>query len=498
MACPGGALSPQPAQPPQLATRKPHAPQLLGELHGGTARYIAQERLLTPGQRVLVAFSGGPDSTALLVALHELGYDVVAGHVDHALRPGSAADADHAARTAGALGIPFSVRRLDPPAAGQDHTSEAAARAARYAALQAMSDAAGTTAIATGHTLDDDAETVLLRLGRGGIPLGIPPRRGAVVRPLLGVRRSQTHQFCAHRGLAVLTDPTNADQRYARNRIRATVLPDLGDAGIQMLATTGASTRAAKATLEEAAGQVLNRASRPAAEGICLSRPALMALTGKLGRATLRQALEPYVAEASTHLVHQLWNALVVAGRGPLDLPSGQRAWLEGDALILGTPPRKPTPDPLPLTVPGRTSAPGWDLTVLAERATPAHGAILSTAGWEVFLDAGAVQAAVQAAGQAAGPLAFRTRRPGDSYRPAGGTGKRKVQDLWVDAKVPRAARDRLPLLTCGDQLIWAGGQRVAHGFACTAATTTALRIQVFPLLKDGQLVRSMGGSRGR
>lgn len=472
-----------------------------GPLLTKTAAFIAAEGLLAPGQRVLVAFSGGPDSSALLAALLELGYGVVAGHVDHALRPGSAADARHAARIAARLGIPFAQRRLDPPPG-----TEAGARLARYDALEAMAATAGAPAIATGHTLDDDAETVLLRLARGGTPLGIPPRRGRIVRPFLQVRRAETHGFCARRGIPVLIDPSNADPRFARNRIRAAVLPGLGDPGIEALSVLAAETRVSRAALEARAEREEATLARPVAEGLCLDTQALGALGPHLGQAVLRRALDrtrgrqdagapaaahgPGPRDASTRLVEALWRDLVVARRGPLDLPAGRRAWREGDALLVGTPLPPPAPDPLPLTVPGRTMAPGWDLDVRIgpadppdPRGAPTSGTETGTAaGWDLLLAADALD----------GPLALRTRRPGDRYRPVGGPGTSKVQDLWVDAKVPRALRDRLPLLTCGDRLIWAGGQRVAEGFNPRPGHNPAVRIQVFPLLNDGQLVRSL------
>ena len=150
---------------PELAERPP--PEAVA------AGFIASESLLQPGDVVLAAFSGGPDSTALALVLQSLGYRVVLGHVDHRLRLESSADADHCRGVATSLGLPIEVARLDLPPAG-----EAAARTARYAALEELRRRTGATMIATGHTLDDDAETVLLRQARGGFPLGIPPRRG--------------------------------------------------------------------------------------------------------------------------------------------------------------------------------------------------------------------------------------------------------------------------------------------------------------------------------
>jgi tRNA(Ile)-lysidine synthase len=188
-------------------------------------------RLLRPGDAVLVALSGGPDSTALvacLAALRDAGLAgaVSACHVDHGLRAGSAEDGDFCAALCAALAVPLERVRVSVAAGNL----QSQARRARYAALRAAAARAGAGRVATGHTRADQAETVLLRLLRGsgarGLA-GIPPRRGPFVRPLLDCSRAQVLAYLRERGLGHREDPTNASPRFDRNRVRHELLPAL-------------------------------------------------------------------------------------------------------------------------------------------------------------------------------------------------------------------------------------------------------------------------------
>lgn len=172
-----------------------------------------------PAGTVTVAgVSGGADSTALLVLAATAGCLVTAVHVDHGLRPGSAADADHVARLAAGLGVDFRAERVS---VAPGPNLEARAREARLEAL-------GAGAM-TGHTVEDQAETVLLRLLRGAGLDGLVGMRPGPTKPILALRRRETRQLCAGLGLAVLDDPANADPAFRRNRVRAEVLPLLDD-----------------------------------------------------------------------------------------------------------------------------------------------------------------------------------------------------------------------------------------------------------------------------
>jgi tRNA(Ile)-lysidine synthase len=182
------------------------------------AALLARCTFPDPAQPVVAAVSGGADSTALLVLAVEAGCDVTAVHVDHGLRTGSAAEADHVAALAARLGVPFRAERVDI-AAGPN--LEARARDARRAVL-------GPEAM-TGHTADDRAETVLLQLIRGAGTSGLASIRPGPAKPILALRRSETERLCADRGLAVVVDPSNLDPAFRRNRVRGEVLPLLDD-----------------------------------------------------------------------------------------------------------------------------------------------------------------------------------------------------------------------------------------------------------------------------
>jgi len=167
-----------------------------------------------PGTPFTCAVSGGPDSLALLALAVAAGCDVTAVHVDHGLRPGSAAEADVVAAAAAGLGARFRGTRVE---VGPGPNLEARARAARRAALPAGS--------ATGHTMDDQAETVLVNLLRGAGLDGLAGMAPGPAHPLLGIRRSQTHLLCEALGLEPVADPSNTDRRFVRNRIRHELLP---------------------------------------------------------------------------------------------------------------------------------------------------------------------------------------------------------------------------------------------------------------------------------
>jgi tRNA(Ile)-lysidine synthase len=176
---------------------------------------------------VVVGCSGGPDSTALLAVAAELGLQPIAVHVDHGLRPESGDEARVVAAHAAALGAELDARRVE---VGHGGNLEARARTARYAALEAAREQHGASAVLVGHTADDQAETVVLALLRGSAASGLagmPARRGAIVRPLLEIRRAETEACCAALGLDPVRDPSNDDRSYRRAWVRHEVLPML-------------------------------------------------------------------------------------------------------------------------------------------------------------------------------------------------------------------------------------------------------------------------------
>jgi tRNA(Ile)-lysidine synthase len=199
-----------------------------------TVRRTMRERaLVVPGQHVLVACSGGPDSTVLLHVLHrlrnELGITLRAASIDHGLRPESGIEIRQVAKLAQSLGVPFTAGavKLEAPEA----SLQARARELRYAALRDIAASQSATAIAVGHTRDDQAETVLARLLRGaGIHglRGIEPRRqDSVIRPLIDCSRAEVRGYAEGRGLPFVDDPSNHQRSFERVRLRHELLPIL-------------------------------------------------------------------------------------------------------------------------------------------------------------------------------------------------------------------------------------------------------------------------------
>lgn len=415
--------------------------------------FARRHDLLRPGPLV-VAVSGGTDSTALALILAELadefGLVLHVAHFDHRTRPrASAADAAFAATLAGRIGAPVRVGRADARPASED-----AARVARYAFLRRVAEQVGATAIATGHTLDDQAETVLLHLVRGsGITgaAGMRPLRDGIARPLLAVGREETARICAAAGIAPRDDPSNRSLRFARNRVRLRVLPELERINPQ--------TRAALARFAEAAAEV-----EAAPEDLPASLEAESAPPAVTERSGLVRVIDigslPRTPAARARALADAWRAATgrtlgarhrqallglassATGTRRLDLPGGA-AVREYERLrfavsaFRGLAESKGKPAPAPAAAPLRA------------------GATVDWEDWRIALGAAtdglAYQGAVDAATAAA--LAVRGRRPGDRI-----AGRGKLQDLFVNAKVPVRLRDTWPVITLNDTVIWVPG----------------------------------------
>lgn len=440
---------------------------------------------LPPGARVLVALSGGADSVALawllaeLAAGHALQLAGVA-HLNHQLR-GADADADEAfcEALAARLRVPFRSIRVDVAAAARTRgeSIEAAARRARYAWLGETAVALAATHIATGHTLDDQAETVLLRLLRGagsrGLS-GIRAVRGAVIRPLIECRRADVRAYLAARGETFREDASNADVRIPRNRLRRDLLPVIdrvAPGGLEALARTAALSADDEDFLAAEAVIAARSVVLKDADGVQLQRGPLKTLAPAVARRVIRGAIElaaPLEAPRLTSRhIEAVWRLATSDRARHADLP-GVR--VEADQQVL------------------RVSAAAADEGQTAGHASfamtldvPGALTILAT-GWRISAQLGhqtrsagveareALRIAVPAE-LVRGPLTVRSRRPGDRIKPIGAPGRKKVQDLLVDRKVPRAERDRVPLIVDREgHVVWVVGVAMADEFRVTAS----------------------------
>jgi len=299
-------------------------------------------RALLPAEgTVLVALSGGPDSLALAAATaFEARGRAGAVIVDHGLQDDSAAIAAFAAEQASTLGLdPVIVKRV---AVGSTGGPEAAARDARYAALSEAAQQQGAAAVLLGHTLDDQAETVLLGLARGSGATslhGMDAVTGLYRRPLLGIRRSTTLQACEDAALTPWTDPHNSDPAFTRVRVREGVLPllerELGPGVAEALARTAAQLREDSAALDHFAEEIIEELAEIAEAGISLPVSALASNPAALRQRLIRLAVlgEFHVSLSRAHTLEVARLVTDWHGQGPIDLP-GVRVSREGGLIV--------------------------------------------------------------------------------------------------------------------------------------------------------------------
>lgn len=429
---------------------------------------------LPEGAVAVIAASGGPDSSTLAHLTQEARGDLELhlGHVRHGLRDDTR-DVAAVQRTAAALGVPLHVLDVTVEPSGQG--LEAAARAARYAALRRLCrDVAGTAAwLLVGHTADDQAETLLLRMARGtGITGlgGMAPVRGDVARPLLRIRREDVRRFVALEGVDAVQDPMNRDPHYRRVRARNEVLPlleRLAPDPVGALARLADLARADARHLDALAADVAGSVVQRYGPGRAVPTDALAALDPAIARRLIRHLARESSGGPPPNAEHVA--AVLALGPGQaVDLP-GLVATCGGGwvALVPDDLAREANVD---LSVPGDTRweparvtvtaalaggrtgeqlALPLDLPWVPPRSTIAEGAV--PPGGDPHLGRVVLSRTVLRA-----PLALRSRRPGDRVTTHGGT--RKLQDVFVDAGVPRALRDTVPVLTAGDRIVWVPG----------------------------------------
>src|SRR5262245_1771870 len=424
---------------------------------------IRRHKLLTPEQSVVAAVSGGSDSVALAYLLKEFDRRgecrlVGLAHFNHQLRVAADRDESFCVKLAESLGRPIILDRADVRAiARQENRSiEGAAPTARHAFLNRARQQLGADVVALGHTKDDQAETFLLRLLRGAGSRGLGsmhPRRGTLIRPLLNCRRAELQAYLQEHGIAFVQDETNDDVSVPRNRVRAELLPFLerrfNPSIVDVLAEESDLAREEYQYLENAAKEQFNRIVRVDGDRWILDIGALAGCPEAVARHVIRQALTEAARGRAIRFADVQRTLDVVAGASAFDGP-GQRVERIGDVVVLtsrpagakGRPPaanrRQVNLFRYPLSIPGEVHVPEAGCVVSVEVADSAESAVLAANGHGV--------AAVQL-DKKTGGFAVRNRRPGDRFRPFGLRGNRKLQDFFVDHKVVREERDRVPIV---------------------------------------------------
>jgi tRNA(Ile)-lysidine synthase len=468
-------------------------------------RTIRQHELAGVRTRVVVALSGGADSVALVHLLRELdaaGELAVAGlaHFNHQLREQASRDEAFCIALGSACGIPIFVEREDIRArAEKDGQSiEHAASAARHEFFGRALAHFAADRVAVGHTRDDQAETFLLRLLRGAGPRGLAvmhPRNGDVIRPLLECRRADLAAYLEHRGIIHVEDETNADVGIPRNRIRAELLPVLEDRFnpgiVDVLADQAELARHEWLWMESELARwnlepgTLEPGTLPPGtlppRAVSLEIEALERAPVALRRLAVWKAMtliaraRPVAfdhVEAATRLIG------TEASTVPFDGP-GQSVQRIGSRLVLTeraarhTRARPAVAFRYPLPVPGEVRVAEAGCVVTAELAVGSGVEAVRAA-------AGNRAVAVVAAGVGADPLSIRSRRPGDRFSPLGLGRQRKLQDFLVDRKVPRAARDGVPIVVDReDRIVWVAGHEIDRAFRVTDASQTVVVLRL-------------------
>lgn len=471
--------------------------------------------LVQPGETVLAACSGGPDSTALLHLLLELSRDIpfslAVAHFNHRLRPQAAADEQFVQNMALALELPYYAGRGDVRTSARrlGIGIEDAGRRLRYEFLERAAAEAGAAKIATGHTLNDQAETVLMRILRGTGPTGlagIPAiRGGAVIRPLLGLRRDEILEYLRDRKLAWRTDDSNRDERFWRNKIRRKLIPYLernfAPAVVRSLARLASTSRDEDDFLEEKARAAASRAITEMAGVPFLNAGALKRFPPALARRVVRIFLRRLKGDLLDISFDDVEGVRGMADGG--ELPISKSLVLERRRNRIGRRRSNVASVRYARLWDGRGRLPvpeaGWKYSGRFVGAPAVRSLVeaISVGGtrrkWRVpndaagcFLDAARLEF----------PLLVRNRRPGDRYRPLGAPGGKKLKEIFRAKGVAEEERDRRPVFVSGGEVVWAQGLPAAEDHKITFRTQKALAISAAPSRKRSPKKDDHGGEK--
>jgi tRNA(Ile)-lysidine synthase len=423
--------------------------------------------------------------------LRRFPYPLLVAHFNHRLRPAADSDAEFVWEAARVLDLPFVSDSADVAAHARDagQSLEQAARELRYRFLFRAAREAGAQAVATGHTADDQAETVLMHFLRGaglsGLK-GMPPRvllpvfdaEIPLVRPLLTWTRADTEAYCHKHGISYLTDATNADTTYFRNRLRHQLLPELQHYNPQIrqtLAKTAHALQGDYELLDELVEAAWRKSLRETGDGfVAFERSRLTGLSPALRRNLLRKAafaLQPGLRDVDFDALERA----AALRPGSTDVAGGLAVLVEAATVFVLTSgvelpsaewPQVPVSSEQLAVISGENPlGNGWILTCeLTDNCS------LSTDNWSAALDAGLTE----------GRLEVRRFRSGDRLEPLGMSHQSiKVADLFINEKIPQRARKNWPLVCVDDEIAWVPGLRMAEKFKVTEKTRQVVKLQL-------------------
>jgi tRNA(Ile)-lysidine synthase len=455
--------------------------------------YAQKYHLFLPGEKLVVAVSGGADSVCLLHVLaknrEKLGLELHVAHLNHRLRGDeSDADAAYVLNLAHKLNLPIAVEQRDVDAYRKrlGLSMEEAAREMRYRFLAEVIQDTGAAKAVVGHTRDDQVETILLHLLRGtGVSglRGLQPRavlsfsgkQLEVVRPLLETSRRETQEYCQRCGLHPCFDSSNESLLLLRNRIRLELLPMLrefnlaiDDALLRLADIAAADT----CFIEEQASRFWRKVAKVDKNAVYLDVARLKAQPLALQRQIFKQALAQLrgsLEDIEANHIESMLDFLSRPAGKRLSLPDGLILTTEYDRMVLA--PKGTSTWTLPpldssfrLNIPGETILHGWRVKadVLDSLPQVANDDFVATFDFA----------------RTGRELTVRKRQPGDRFQPLGMTQAKKLQDFMVDARIPWSWRDRVPLVCSPKQIIWVVGWRIDDRVKVTSASRQILRLE--------------------
>jgi len=469
---------------------------------------------------LVVAVSGGQDSVCLLhilVGLQEkLDMKLHVAHLDHQLRGADAeADAQYVSQLARQLGVPATIEQRDVRAyqARQHISLEEAAREVRYSFLAEVAVSVGAERVAVGHTTDDHVETVLMHLIRGTGTRGLRGLRPSsqwrssgsnltIIRPLLGVSRQETADYCRHHRLMPRLDITNLSLSPLRNKIRLQLLPLLQSYNPQVAEALLRTARIASdelAFLDSESARLWSGIAWREADAIALDKGAFLELPPALQRHLLRVAVEELLGslkDIETRHIEGIMAALTKPAGRRLDLPVGLVFVIEYRRYLLSLDAASLSPFPtlekeVTLKIPGETVFPGWRVSATIVEPTKVRGkpkgALIppKTAGLPVpgngMKETGLPEDDYVAHfdfSKVGHEIVVRCRRPGDRFQPLGMSQSKKIGEFMIDAKIPRAWRQRIPVVCSSEHIIWVVGGRIDDREKVTESTTQVLCLE--------------------
>ncbi len=451
--------------------------------------------MVSGGEAVLVGFSGGPDSVCLLDVLDQLKakyrFRLYVAHFNHKLRgKSSEEDAQFAEEAVRRRKLIFISSSADVAAYADENklSLEAAGRRLRYEFFRRSSFSVGATRVALGHTADDQAETMLMRLIRGAGPeglAGIPPIRPLdknsnllIIRPLIGTWRSEIMEYVEEKKLEVRIDKSNQSLEFFRNRVRLELIPHIEREFNPLIKQRLVSAAAALSTDND----FLATESDLLAQETLLERHKGWILFDARMLAQLHPALRKRIISRLVSLAHPEPPMLeaphfaaaekaLAAGGGRLDLPGRLILEVSEGAGLISLPPARKAPPKKAFAIDhsGTHAIPELGLlvkTTIQKTSSPSR-LIRQCTPTRQYFDLKKVK----------GPLEVRVRRPGDAFQPLGTLGRKKLKDFFIDKKVPRFLRQRVPLLVSDSRIMWVMGYAIDEHFMLKPTSTSALRV---------------------